>query len=339
MNANNKNSLPIEVQKAVSQDGSHMQGELSRVWDLMGDAQAEPQAGADKDKDEMWMRLKERISDDIKTPNVPHKTTLRSVSVDRPAAKPGLRLVRSNRWVAMAASFAILMFAGLWYWNVPVTEMGVPGQIVAVNLPDGSSVELNSGASLTYKRGFSSIPFVAPKLRNVALEGEAYFKIQKSTVPFTVQTFNAEVSVLGTEFNVRSWSKTLNSTAVTLASGRVAVTANQNPNKSLILSEPGHKIVVEGANPMPESVEQADVNATLIWREAGFSVYNESLKSVFEELERRFDVEISVQKLSTLDDSLTIMLSKPGSIETILDDICTSKALSYRLTSRGYEIF
>ncbi len=336
---NNKNSLPIEVQKAISQERSSMQGELSRVWDLMGEAQADVHAGADREKAEMWLRLKERIAEDIKTPGVPHQTTLRRVELDRPAVKPGLQLIRTTRWVSLAASFAILMAAGLWFWNIPVTENGVPGQIVNVQLPDGSSVELNSGATLTYQRGFSGIPFVAAKQRNVTLKGEAYFKIHKSTVPFTVQTFNAEVSVLGTEFNVRSWSKTLNKTAVTLASGRVAVTANANPGKSLILSEPGHRIVVEGANPMPASVEEADINATLIWREAGFSVYNESLKSVFEELERRFNVEITVQNLSTLDDSLTIMLAKPGTIETILDDICTSKELSYRLTSRGYEIF
>ena len=40
--------------------------------------------------------------------------------------------------------------------------------------------------------------------RNVILEGEAYFKVTKSTHPFIITTQVAQVKVVGTEFNVKA---------------------------------------------------------------------------------------------------------------------------------------
>ena len=39
----------------------------------------------------------------------------------------------------------------------------------------------------------------------VRLTGEAYFDVVEEDAPFVVETFNAEVRVLGTRFNVRAW--------------------------------------------------------------------------------------------------------------------------------------
>lgn len=69
-----------------------------------------------------------------------------------------------------------------------------------VQLPDGSSVTLESGAVLTLSPDFDNNTD-----RAVSLEGEAFFDVAKdSTRPFYVMADKLKVSVLGTSFNVRS---------------------------------------------------------------------------------------------------------------------------------------
>src|SRR3712207_8218705 len=65
-----------------------------------------------------------------------------------------------------------------------------------ITLNDGTQVWLNKGAKLTYPPSFDE------KERTVSLVGEAYFNVKHShDVPFIVESRNARVKVLGTEFN------------------------------------------------------------------------------------------------------------------------------------------
>jgi len=62
---------------------------------------------------------------------------------------------------------------------------------------------LNSDSRLAYPTVFKG------KERVVSLEGEAYFKVAKDAAhPFIVKSGNLQIRVLGTEFNVRSYSPT-----------------------------------------------------------------------------------------------------------------------------------
>ena len=65
----------------------------------------------------------------------------------------------------------------------------------SIALPDGSVVLLNSNSELVYDKDFDD--------RLVTMQGEAFFKVQKSDVPFVVQTSNGKITVLGTSFNVK----------------------------------------------------------------------------------------------------------------------------------------
>ena len=106
-----------------------------------------------------------------------------------------------------------------------------------------------------------------------------------------------------------------------------------------MLEEAGDHVVVDGDAPSPLVLETQDTERALIWRDSGYAATRAPLKAVFAELERRYDVEIKVADSSILDDSLTIMFSKLGTIEEILEDICVKKSLNYREMSRGYEIY
>ena len=65
-----------------------------------------------------------------------------------------------------------------------------------VELPDGSSVIMNHNSSIQFDKDFEE--------RNISLQGEAYFDVVPSDVPFIVTTDLGEITVLGTRFNVNS---------------------------------------------------------------------------------------------------------------------------------------
>jgi ferric-dicitrate binding protein FerR (iron transport regulator) len=93
------------------------------------------------------------------------------------------------------------------------------GETFGMELSDGSKVWLNSQSSIRYPVAFNS------EVRKVEITGEAYFEVataylisgsgQKEKLPFVVSANGMEVQVLGTKFNVNSYSDE-NSTRTTL---------------------------------------------------------------------------------------------------------------------------
>jgi transmembrane sensor len=81
-------------------------------------------------------------------------------------------------------------------WEV-VTRNGSKTNLL---LPDGTTVWLNAGSSLTYDSLYGN------KLREVTLSGEAYFDVVKNpNKPFIIHTGKIYIKVLGTIFDVKSY--------------------------------------------------------------------------------------------------------------------------------------
>ena len=82
-------------------------------------------------------------------------------------------------------------------WQEIYSPVGMRSHVV---LPDGSNLWLNAGSEVKY-----SIPFTREN-REVKLSGEAFLEVVKNEQsPFVVKTGNAEVEVLGTQFNVNAY--------------------------------------------------------------------------------------------------------------------------------------
>lgn len=94
------------------------------------------------------------------------------------------------------------------------------GETFKLILCDGTEVWLNANSKLVYPTAFIE------KERTVFLEGEAYFKVTKDAKPFIVKTDYLQTKVLGTEFNVKSY--TAEDSHVTLISGKVQVRSHEN---------------------------------------------------------------------------------------------------------------
>ena len=91
------------------------------------------------------------------------------------------------------------------------------GEKKRVELPDGTILVLNSCSQVRYPDSFQG------DIRKVELEGEGYFRVaHNEDMPFIVQTKRLDVRVLGTRFDVKSYS-TDEIVSVSVESGKVQV--------------------------------------------------------------------------------------------------------------------
>lgn len=153
-----------------------------------------------------------------------------------------------------------------------------------ITLPDGSKVWLNAASSLKYPVVFGG------KERKVEITGEAYFEIAKDALrPFKVQLNQMEVEVLGTHFNINSYTDE-ETVRTTLLEGRVKVTT-ASENKFL---QPGQQAQLKPSGSM-KIVNDVNLEETVAWKDGNFQFENSDIKSVMRQLARWYDVEVSYQ--------------------------------------------
>ena len=229
---------------------------------------------------------------------------------------------RSALFASVAA--AVLLFL---YW--PQTVQAPLGQQISHSLPDGSTIELNSGSSIRYARFFRKVPLS----HTVYLEGEAFFDVTKENGIFEVQTKNANVQVLGTAFNVRAWSSEPQTTVV-VQEGSVRVQKTQSGEEVILEPEEMVKVGIES---LKKDATSSDLS--LSWMQGGIYMANEPFPGVMNEIARRFNKRIKVDGSVNVEKLVTLHYSNVDEIESILEDLCVEHNLKYRPVSGGYEIF
>jgi ferric-dicitrate binding protein FerR (iron transport regulator) len=241
--------------------------------------------------------------------------------------------------VGALAVLLMVAVGAAWIWRQPVAVTAPPGQQRTATLPDGSTVDLNSGTTLTYRRGFATWPFLEADRRRVRLDGEAFFSVNEEARPFVVATANARVVVAGTRFNVRARTAVDSTTAVTLTEGRVVV-QSRRARQAVVLDQEGQTTRVRDAQARPAPPHVTELDPVLAWRQNGFAVTETPLSVVVRELEQRYATSLRIHRSVVRTKApLTLYYPTPTSLNTILRDLCTALDLNYRPTSRGYEIF
>ena len=190
-----------------------------------------------------------------------------------------------------------------------------------ISLPDGSQVWLNAASKLTFPTVFTG------KSRIVELVGEAYFEVaQNKKLPFKVITPKEEVEVLGTHFNVNSYSEEESST-VALLEGKVKVSLSSSEFKVL---NPGEQAVVKtGA----VEVYPVDLSEAVAWKNGEFMFHNEGIKSVMQEVARWYNVEIVVAP-ELEDISIWGSVSKYENIKEVLKIIEMTGSVHFKIEGR-----
>ncbi len=324
-------SMPPEVQEELERGAPETRRKIEQVWHLLGRLEDDPPAVSTGD--DAWVDLEQRLE----APAPAQRARDRA-----PHRHRARRSARGRRLGLTIAGGLALLLLGVWLWQQPAQVVAERGDQRIVTLPDGSTAHLNSESRLTYRRGFQAWPFISADRRVVMLEGEAFFDVVPGARPFVVETFNARVEVLGTEFDVRArrgpWE---GETRVILASGRVRVSAQHDPEYAVMLTEAGQMARIGQTTAVPDasSLQQAQMNRLLIWRRNGFSVVDKPLPFILAKIERRFAVSIDIEEGLALTDSMTLFYPRGATAEKIINDICLLRQCRYRQTSSGFTMF
>lgn len=232
----------------------------------------------------------------------------------------------------MVAAIALLVF-GAYFLFVPISITVPHGEIATLEMPDGSTVELNSGSTLSYSRLFGW------NNRKTTLNGEGFFSVKSSEHPFTVEANGTVTEVTGTQFNIRSW---LNDpgmeTVITVAEGEVYFYPVAEKNRNVVLSQGQlSKWNLELDEPtQAESITRENIAG---WRNQKLIFNEQPLIAIFHELERRYDVRIDLEISGSEYEKLTAYYNQPQSIRAILDDISLVKDFRYAETANGFRVF
>ncbi|MFV0591719.1 MAG: FecR family protein [Draconibacterium sp.] len=149
-------------------------------------------------------------------------------------------------------------------------------------LPDGSTVYLNAGSTLSFPSRFEG------DKRLVKLEGEAYFDVVKSKYPFEVETSELTVDVYGTAFNVMNYDNEL--PEVTLERGKVAVTSTNGEQKFL---NPGEQAQIDTSD-QHISINVVETDLFTSWINNKLIFKDEPLEDIIKRLERWYNISIEI---------------------------------------------
>ncbi|WP_285009320.1 FecR family protein [Pedobacter faecalis] len=194
------------------------------------------------------------------------------------------------------------------------------GGTYRIQLSDGTLVVMNSESKLTFAQYFND------QSRIVELSGEAYFEVAKDPArPFVVKTNGQEVRVLGTHFNINSYTQN-RSIRTTLLEGSVRVTAS---NSELILT-PGYQAVLTGGQ---LSQAKADLEEAVSWKDGYFRFNNESITDIMSKLARWYDIDVAYEGDIT-DEGFTGTISRFKKISDVLAMLETTKTVHFKIEGR-----
>ena len=205
---------------------------------------------------------------------------------------------RRRAWMVskVAASVLLLLLGGIflytWLREEAITYATDYGETKTVVLPDSSTVILNANSRLTLSDDWS-------QMREVWLEGEAYFqvnKIKNATLPaseeyikFVVRTDRLNVEVLGTEFNVRQRPE---KTAVLLKSGKVRLSLHDQPDT--LSMQPGELVTLRSQS-LQLDKEKVDPEPYTAWTEHRLVFEGETLQEIARIIEDTYGYKVIIQ--------------------------------------------
>ncbi len=208
-----------------------------------------------------------------------------------------------------AASLMALAF-GIWYIGArtgrpEIAEISTGyGEVKNILLPDSSVVVLNANSSLRMPQQWTD-----KDSRQVWLEGEAYFQVQKkpSTVQkFVVHTSQVDIEVLGTKFDVNTRRQ---HSIVSLEEGKVQLLVHGNVDSVMekvppVVLRPGQVVVVDESRKARIN-EDKDVSTRSGWTRNEFHFDNTTLAEISRLIEDTYGYTVEVADPAMLHESIS----------------------------------
>lgn len=210
---------------------------------------------------------------------------------------------------------------------IKYNEIYIPnGKTFKIILSDGTKVWLNSETHFKFPQDFK----YQKNKRLVTLDGEALFDVTSNKLkPFIVDNKGLDIKVLGTIFNVSSYSDD-NIVATTLVEGKVLI--NEDGKSSSVILAPGHQSVYDKLD-KSMSRQKVDTEIFTSWIHKKFVINSLSFDEILKRLERKFDVTF-INKTSNLKFAKYKGEFTNESLETILKTISLSTKFKYDINDK-----
>lgn len=304
------------MDRVLNQFSNDERSGAEEIWRMSKQSLRPSSAPSSSDVEEALQNVHFRIKEE-------ERTTGRTSNIS-------MFILSNVRYLVAAVALIVLGFGFLF---VPKTITVPYAETAIIELPDGSTVELNSGTTLHYNRLYSLTN------RKISLNGEAYFSVEKSEEPFIVEANGSAIQVTGTEFNIRSWANDpAKETTVTVTEGNVEFYPEGKRTQNVSLRA-GQTSRLNPDMSLPSQPAEVSTDEALAWRNQRLVFQETPLIVILHDLERSFDVNIELDVDDMDYETLTAYYNQPANIETILEDICTVKGLRYTKTTNGYRIF
>jgi transmembrane sensor len=212
-------------------------------------------------------------------------------------ARPKLR---APMWAAAAsvslAALAALVWVRPWSPAGELVETQV-GENRTLTLGDGTGVSLGGRTALR-------VSLSRDERRLTLLRGEAFFDVAKDSArPFVVRAGAAEVTAIGTQFNVR---RNDDRTVVSVVEGKVLVQRAPGVIRAVWPAAPsvergvrplgaGNRATVSGESSQPPSAEPAEMADATAWRSGKLAFESEPLRYVVEDVNRYAAKSIEIE--------------------------------------------
>ena len=186
-------------------------------------------------------------------------------------------------------------------------------------LPDGTRVWLNAESELKFPTQFTGTE------RLVELKGEGYFEVaHNAKKPFIVLSKGQRVKVLGTKFNINSYTNEQN-TKTTLVNGSVEL--SNDKNTASIRLKPGQQGEL---NSSKFTTKQVDTDIYIAWTANEFQFEGAPLVEVLRQLERWYDIDVDYSNVPSI--SVNGTISRQKKLSTVLYTLETITDLQFQLT-------
>ncbi len=235
----------------------------------------------------------------------------------------------------IAASILLFLSIGLFQlFNFKTEEIAYivketkKGQKILIQLTDGSTINLNSESSVKYSANFDG------DIREVYLEGEGFFNVTKNkNKPFVVYADNITTTVLGTSFNVSAY-KDDNEIIIALVTGKVLVEDTENHK---VLLTPDLMVSYDKKTKNGFKKSTFDFNKVIGWKNGILSFNEATLAQVFTNLERWYDINITVDKKVDLEGKYTGSFQNEP-LKNILDAFSIVENYEYKIVGKNVSI-
>jgi len=201
------------------------------------------------------------------------------------------------------------------------------GTRTSIDLPDGSTVILNSGSSIRFPNFTAS-----DDERRVELTGEAYFEVAKNIKkPFVVSVDKLDVKVLGTTFNVSAYDVE-SEIKVALVEGRVAIADRRKPKDDIMELRPKEMAVFQAENNTLTKQENVNLEKHIGWIDGKIIFVEDPIGLVAKRLENWYNVEIVIENRRLQESLFTgTFINEP--LEEILEALSMTSSMQYEIVA------